>query len=793
MSKKNIIFDGQVFQSAAWERGMGKYSLALLRSLAKKSEYPYDHTYIVLSKHIGLRDEVRKALTVAMPTAKLLFLDLKVPEPPNTTSIKDMQKHNSSALESLVSSLDGITDFLILSLFIDQVCSVFPPNTRNILLFYDLIPLQYSERYGKFGNYGNYLAKFKTIFEADLILTISQTVADDLSINLGIDDKIIFNIDGAPIDREHRLSKSQEQPLSTRYVLMPTGNDLRKNNYRAVRAFELYKRAYSDSKIQLVITSYFDETTKKDLLKQSSKLIFTGNVSESRLHWLYSHAEAILFVPEYEGLGLPVLEAAEFNKPIVCSNLSVFQEMSKTAFYYTNQLDPLDIAESLKSALDNVDIVKKINEYPLILKRFTWDNTAKKALEAISKLKNRDFPKKPRIAVLAPNPSGYSAIGKVVMQLHPALSRYFDIDYYLEDGKTPGNFMRPSYLQYIARTFQATRFNARKYRDYDAVIYHIGNSEYHVETIKNALHLPGYAIIHDTHLNSVFHGLLLDFDYIDESRLEAEQILNKLQKTNLTSCLSSLVNNQLGLVGHSNYALKALGKTTVMDIPILKTNLPTATPLIKKSNMNKKFTIGFAGIIHEDKGLNIVEKIMNSSAFTDDRIIIFGVPLISEAVMSRLESFPNVEVATNLSDFDFQIKLSQLDVLINYRPHYNGETSLTAIEAMRFGVVPIVRDIGWFKELPDSCALKAKTTKDVVELLEEFRLDITKREAMSRNAFELMKKQYSYENYARDLAEFVYSEKPGEDNINNKLQKALKKGTTLKKLMRQIAIVDFKK
>lgn len=791
--KRNIIFDGQVFQSEAWERGMGKYSLCLLRFLVKNSEYPYDNTYIVFNKHMGLRSEVKNILKIAAPSAKMLFIDLKVPEQPNPSSIENLQKHNSSVLEDLVSGLEGMTDFFILSLFIDQVCTVFPSNARKILLFYDLIPLQYSERYGKSINYHNYLARFKTIFEADLILTISQTVADDLSIYLGINNKILCNINGAPIERDHQVSKRPKQFRTERYVLMPSGNDLRKNNLRAVQAFELYQKKYLDSSIRLVITSYFDETTKQQLLMQSSRLIFTGNVSESNLHWLYKHAEALLFVSEYEGLGLPILEAAELGKPIVCSNLSVFNEMSKTAFYYANQLDPLDIAESLKSALDGIDIAKKTDEYVQIAKRYTWDNTAQKALKAIWRLKDEQPYKKPRIAILTPNPAGYSAIGKVVMQLHPAMSKHFDIDYYLEDGKTHGNFSRPSYLPDISRTFPATKFNAKQYRDYDAVIYNLGNSEYHVETIKNALHLPGYAIIHDTHLKSIFHSELLDFNYIDESRLEAERTLNELQKTHLTSYLSSLTNNQLGVVVHSDYGLRALSETSVLGIPISRTNLPTATPLMRKSNTNKKFTIGFAGIIHEAKGLNIVEQIINSSAFIDANIAIFGIPLISDEIMSRLESYPNVDIQTNLTDFEFQTKLSELDVLINYRPHHNGETSLTTIEAMRFGVVPVVRDVGWFKELPDDCAIKAKTSKNVVELLEDFRLDTTKREAMSKNASELIKNKYSYENYAQDLADLINSDKLNKDNINNQLHKALKKGASLKTLRNIIANSDLKK
>lgn len=781
-NKKNIIFDGQVFQTEAWDRGMGKYSLCLLQSLINSDDYHYNNTYIIFNKQIELKSEVEDILKSTAPTVKMLFIDLKVPELSTHPSIKNLQEHNTTILESVVSKLGGITDFFIFSLFLDQVCSTFPNNTRKILLFYDLIPLQYSERYGNHINYHNYLARFKTLFDADIILTISQTVSDDVATYLGISNKKLYNIDGAPIERSHHLGRGPVGLKNKRYILMPSGNDLRKNNFRAVQAFELYRKKYSDLNIQLVLTSNFDEAAKKELLKQSSKIIFTGNVSESSLRWLYENSTAILFVSEYEGLGLPVLEAAKFNKPVVCSNLSAFKEMSKTAFYYADQFDPIDIAEAIKNALDGLGFDSKIKEYKKITQYYTWDNTAQKALIPINKLKDKQIRKKPKIAIFAPNPAGYSAIGKVVMQLHPAMSEYFDIDYYLEDGKTLTKFTRPSYLPNIAKTFKANKFNAKLYRGYDAVIYHLGNSEYHVETIINALYLPGYAVIHDTHLKSIFHSELKDFNYVDEDRLEAEQTLNRLQKTRLTSYLSSLTNNQLGNVVHSNYGSRALSEINALSIPTLKSNLPTSTPLMMKSNTNKRFTIGFAGIIHKAKGLNIVEKIINSSAFNDSNITIFGIPLIPDEYMDRLESYPNVDIETNLTDFGFQTKLSELDVLINYRPFYNGETSLTTIEAMRFGVVPIVRDVGWFKELPNDCVIKAKTAKEAVELLEEFRLDTEKRITMSKNAQEFIRNQYNYEKYAQDLFSFINMNKLSKANINGQLHKALKRGASLKTL-----------
>lgn len=758
---KIIVFDGQVFQSAAWDRGMGKYSLCLLGALLSNSQFSYSNVYIIFTKHLNLKDATKIELKKVAPNAKFIFLDLKIPESSHQSSIKNLQKHNEKVLNKFVTYLDDSVDFFILSLFIDQVCSVFPSCTRNILLFYDLIPLQYFTRYYKLGAFHNYLARFKTIFEANTIFTISQTVADDLSLFIGINQKTIININGAHIERNHQKPKKPNIPIPKRFILMPSGNDLRKNNFRAVQAFELYRKKYSDFNIKLVITSSFDEITKNQLTLESENLIFTGNVSEPNLRWLYEHSECLLFVSEYEGLGLPILESVETQKPIVCSKLNVFYEISKTAFHYANQFDPIEIAESIKKAIEGVESGYKFKEYENILKKYTWENTVKKVFSALSsEIIVQEF-KKPKIAVFSPNPSSYSAIGKVVMLLHPELSKYFNIDYYFENGKTQGIFNRPNHLPDITNTFDASEFSAKKYSEYDFVIYHVGNSEFHLETIKNALHLPGYAVIHDTHLNGVFEGVLLTYKYITDERLSAEKKLNELQKTNKTSYLSSILNNQLGIIVHSRYASLAVKSTNPNKIPILHSNLPTSTPRIIRSSKNNIFNIGFAGIIHKAKGLNVLDRIAKTSSFFDAQISVFGTPLVSIEVLKQLESFPNVSVETNLTDFEFQNKMAQLDVLVNFRPEYKGETSLSTIEAMRFGVVPIVRNVGWYSELPDNCVIKVSRIEELIDALEDFSLDINKQTEMSQNARTYIDQNYSYEKYAQSLNEFT-------SNVNKK-------------------------
>ncbi len=781
LKPKVLLIDGQVFQTAAWDRGMGKYSLALLEHMTSDGMNQYKESRLIFSDNIELTPEAEKTINDALPNTEKVYLPLQVPGDPATADIASMGAKNKKTLSEYVkySNLDHF-DHFIPSLFLDQVCCVFADDAeKKILIFYDLIPLQYIERYGALAAFPNYLKRFKTLFEANLLLAISQTVADDAVMNLGLSSEDVVNIDGAPIERAHRQSvRPSGIDASQRYLLAPTGNELRKNNLRTVRAFEKY-RSESGDNIKLVLTSYFDEGTKNQLEKESSNLIFTGNVKEEELQWLFEHMQALLFLPEYEGLGLPILEAAETNKPIVCSNIGVFNEISLEAFFYCDHLDERSISAAIHRALgaDETERTRIRKLYSTILPRYTWEKTATKAFEAIERCRivsNLSDPK-PKVAVLAPNPSGYSDIGKRMVQMHPSLCQYFEIDYYLEHGTSHHKLPRTEYLSSIAQVYGAELFDKNKYQQYDAVLYHLGNSEFHVETIKSALTLPGYAIVHDTHLANIFEGELLAYGYVSKARFSAEKRLDQLSNTQKTSFLTSISNRQLGLIAHSKYGKKAINELLLTrDISVLKADLPVPTPKqLPHRTMSKQKVIGFAGIIHPAKGLDIIESIAQSDEFADHRIHIFGLSLVTDDILRRLEAYPNVSLTTNVSDFEFINLLKGVDVLINYRRDYRGETSAATLEAMRFGVVPIVRKVGWYDELPDDVAFKAESETDVLkQLTHYFALNTDEQSKMAIAAHNFVHKNHSYQAYAKALSEFIIS-KNKEKNVNNRVRKSI--------------------
>lgn len=384
MHSNILLIDGQVFQTEARDRGMGRYSASLVKSLLAQNHYKTVKLVINMNLRADLMED--KGLRKMLRGIDIVKLSLK---DTTKTKIEAATVHNKLEINHYINSISSENcdiDYLILSPFQEPVVSVFPDGVRKTLIFYDLIPYLYHLRYQASMQFDNYLKRFSLLFEADRLLTISQSVRDDLMMYLGIQKNRIVSIDGAAIKSDNKSQKPKGVVLPANYILMPTSDDPRKNNLRAVMGFEEFRSSQSDN-YKLVITSNIHKSERDRLNAQSKNLLFTGKVKDAELDWLYTKCQAVLFVPESEGLGLPILEAVLNNKRVICSSISVFKEISIDAFYYCDHENHHSIANSIIQALGADDRSVPKTKYKSILRHYNWVQTAKRSIQAIKSIK----------------------------------------------------------------------------------------------------------------------------------------------------------------------------------------------------------------------------------------------------------------------------------------------------------------------------------------------------------------------------------------------------------------------
>jgi glycosyltransferase involved in cell wall biosynthesis len=100
--------------------------------------------------------------------------------------------------------------------------------------------------------------------------------------------------------------------------------------------------------------------------------IFLGDVPDRDLAALYRGAKAVIFPSEYEGFGLPVLEALANSCPVLCGNNSSLPEAAGDAAFYFDVHSTDSLAEAMKrlSAADRDEVIRRGE---MQASRFSWD------------------------------------------------------------------------------------------------------------------------------------------------------------------------------------------------------------------------------------------------------------------------------------------------------------------------------------------------------------------------------------------------------------------------------------
>jgi glycosyltransferase involved in cell wall biosynthesis len=718
-----LIVDAQLFQTPAWDRGMGKYSLELLSALLRANQKVrrWSSIEILMSSNMPQDTSLLETIERRLKGESVTFLDFQ----PNAIFNESVAGHNRTVIDSHVTlSKTEHIDYLVLSLMQGEIWPAFPSDSRinKFLLCYDLIPLILHKTYLESPiTRKEYLSKLAELFRADFYLAISKTVANDLSLYTGIDPKRIYTIDGGPIDHG---KKSQKLAIPSPFILMPTGNDLRKNNHRAILGFKAFNKRHMNA-YSLIITSYFKEQQIDELSKLSPNVIFTGNITGEELNYLYENTEAVLFPSEYEGLGLPVLEALQNGKPVACSNIAVFREMSASAFYYFDYKDPLDISRALSNAL-NIQIIDK-DAYQGILHKYSWENTAQKALQVFTDaLNDRQVVSATtaRVAIFGPDPSGITEIGKLLQMSYAEFIKLFSADYYIQPRSDPLE-PRIGYLPYITRTTDSSVPFTFEPADYDAVFYYIANEKACASSLFAALARPGIVVLHDLVLDKVWKALLDDPAFIDSSRYKLEERLNDSYSEPGTQFLASLVASQKTIVVFNDEAVAKLRSLIVK---------------LKKTPKIIKMQLPFAGVVHPD--------ILPNKAI--------AACTIGQTNSNALTDYQNIDqFLSTKTDAEYLEILLSSRTIVCAETFPSGSNALRLSSAMQLGLIPLVLTSQAHSELP--AISQKKQMSEIIHTIEEMSMKESKFDKTSSQVMIYAQSKHTYRTYAEQMSKLLRS------------------------------------
>lgn len=106
------------------------------------------------------------------------------------------------------------------------------------------------------------------------------------------------------------------------------------------------------------------------------RIVIVDNATTPDLVFFYKHAQALIHPSLSEGFGLPIIEAAYFNLPIIASNIPVFQELLKDRYVSFNPHDTAD----MQNKIENFIFHPPKADYGSILEQYSFKAMAQDTL-----------------------------------------------------------------------------------------------------------------------------------------------------------------------------------------------------------------------------------------------------------------------------------------------------------------------------------------------------------------------------------------------------------------------------
>jgi glycosyltransferase involved in cell wall biosynthesis len=402
-----IVIDMQGAQTESRFRGIGRYSLSLAKAIVRNRG---EHEIILALN--GLFPEtiepIRAAFDDILPQGNIRVWYAPGPvrecEHDNEWRREVAERIREAFLANLkpdviilCSLFEGFGDDAVTSI------GVFDTDTPVAVILYDLIPLiSPDDNFKNNKLYNNYYSrKIDSLKKAWKLLAISDSARHEVIDVLGIDENKIVNISAACdfIFRRLELSKSEKIKFCSKmgivrpFVMYTGGADERKNLHRLIQAYALLPTNIRKSH-QLVLVGKMPEGNINDLMLTAKKnrlvndeVVITGYVDDEDLVKLYNCCELFVFPSLHEGFGIPPLEAMLCGAPVIGANVSSLPEIIGWDEALFDPHDARSIFQKINKVLTDESFRRKLirheAEQP---KKFSWDESARRAVQAIEKI-----------------------------------------------------------------------------------------------------------------------------------------------------------------------------------------------------------------------------------------------------------------------------------------------------------------------------------------------------------------------------------------------------------------------
>lgn len=198
------------------------------------------------------------------------------------------------------------------------------------------------------------LKLYQQLPEATRIVTLSEYARQGIIQDIGVSPQQIVVVPTIGSLLSHPKAPVDLEPEASRpYLFYPANGWPHKRHALLLRIMQEVWQVRPD--MRLVLAGQFEAGFIANLIEQHSapkdRVINLGYIEDKRLSGLYHYAEALLHVSEFEGFGIPLVEAMAYGCPIICAPLTAIPEVAGEAALYVNSDNPVDWANAILEEL----------------------------------------------------------------------------------------------------------------------------------------------------------------------------------------------------------------------------------------------------------------------------------------------------------------------------------------------------------------------------------------------------------------------------------------------------------
>ncbi len=261
----------------------------------------------------------------------------------------------------------------------------------RILTVHDVLHLKFPSLYPHLGEDSMIRLVLESVdVDSDFIMADSEATRRDLLAILPIDEERVSVVPLAAeagfYSPDVKTANSELEKLGVApgsYLACLCQGDPRKNIPRLIEALGLVQRSGKADALQFVLIGNANFLGELRSMVESAGLDWSrthllSGINDALLAGLYAQARLSVFVPLYEGFGLPPLEAMAAGCPIVVSASSSLMEVVGDAGFYVNPIEVSTIADGILALAQNDSLHHHLSlAAQKRAAQFSWDATAK--------------------------------------------------------------------------------------------------------------------------------------------------------------------------------------------------------------------------------------------------------------------------------------------------------------------------------------------------------------------------------------------------------------------------------